>query len=148
MADYSDLPVFLIPTATSRAVRSGLYVFTGSSACTITLPNLNPSMPRPPDSRVMHFKNRGTATMTITPASGNIYDVVSVANIVLAPGEGCTLIPDNGFYSVVARNCLPKLPTASRPAWSSTYIGLTYFDTTLNKIVVAGAAAWETVTSV
>lgn len=147
MADYSDLPVFLIPTATSRAVRSGLYVFTGSSACTITLPNLNPSMARLPDSRVMHFKNRGTATMTLAISSGNFFDMVSVATIVLSPGEGCTVIPDNGFYAVVARSGLPKLATASRPAWAAAYVGLAYFDTTLNKIVVAGAAAWETVTS-
>lgn len=147
MADHSDLPIFLVSAASSRAVRSGLYVFTGSSACTMTLPNLNPSMPRPPDNRVMYFKNRGTAQLTLSPSSGAIFDGISIATLILLPGEGCVLIPDNGVYAVIARSGLPKLPTASRPAWSSVYVGFTYFDTTLNKLVIAGAAAYETVTS-
>lgn len=148
MGDYNDLPIYLIPTGSSRATKSGLYVFTGSSACTITMASVTPTMRRPPDSRLMCFKNRGSALMTIQTGSGNIFDLVSVASIVLSPGEGALLIPDNGFYSVVARDGLPKLATASRPAWSSAYVGVSYFDTTLSKIVVGGAAAWEVVTSV
>ena len=41
-----------------------------------------------------------------------------------------------------------RIPTASRPAWSAALKGCIYFDTTTNKLVVAGASAWETVTSV
>ena len=38
----------------------------------------------------------------------------------------------------------PKFPTASAPAYS---IGAMYFDTTLNKLMIGGAAGWETITS-
>lgn len=41
----------------------------------------------------------------------------------------------------------PQHPTSARPAWSSGIKGYEYFDTTLNKKVVAGASAWEVVTS-
>lgn len=148
MVDYNDLPIFLIPTATSRAVASGQYVFTGTSACTITLPNINPSVNRQRDTRLMYFKNRGTAILTITPASGNIFDVIAVASIVLAPGEAVVIIPDNVNYNVVARSGVPRIATASLPAWAAAYVGLVVFDTTANKLKVAGVAAWETVTSV
>ena len=40
-----------------------------------------------------------------------------------------------------------KLTTAQRPAWSSALEGFMYYDLTLHKLVVAGASAWETVTS-
>lgn len=142
-----DLPIFRISTASSRALITGIYVFTGSSSCTIWLPNLNPAMPDALDSRVMCFKNEGTAAMTIQASSGNIHDGVSVANIVLSPGESCVLAPENAYYAVLARSGLTKMPTASRPAWSAAMIGYTYYDTTLSKIVTAGSAAWETVTS-
>ena len=142
-----DLPIFRISTATSRALVSGIYVFTGSSACTITLPNLNPATLDASDPRVMAFKNEGSAGMTIQSASGNIFDGVSGTSIVLAPGESCVLAPENAYYAVLARSGVTKMPTASRPAWSSTMIGYVYFDTTTNKLVMAGAAAWETVTS-
>lgn len=41
-----------------------------------------------------------------------------------------------------------KMPTSARPAWSTAYVGRVYFDTTLNKLVIGGASAWEAVTSV
>jgi hypothetical protein len=48
----------------------------------------------------------------------------------------------NGLFT------LKKMATASRPAWAAGLIGGMYFDTTLNKLVVAGASDWEVVTSV
>ena len=43
---------------------------------------------------------------------------------------------------------IPSYPTAKAPTWSANAIGGVYFDTTLNKLRIAGAAGWETVTSV
>lgn len=40
-----------------------------------------------------------------------------------------------------------QIPTANRPAWAAGLRGFVYFDTTTNKLVLAGASAWETVTS-
>ncbi len=48
----------------------------------------------------------------------------------------------------VTVNGIPRMTTAARPAWAAPLIGSVYFDTTTNKLVIAGAAAWETVTSV
>lgn len=42
----------------------------------------------------------------------------------------------------------PKMTTAQKNAISSPAVGLVVFDTTLNKLCVRGASAWETVTSV
>lgn len=41
-----------------------------------------------------------------------------------------------------------QFTTAGRPAWAAGLVGSLYFDTTANKLYVAGAAAWEQVTSV
>lgn len=51
------------------------------------------------------------------------------------------LLVGNGVTNV------QKIPTASIPAWNAAYKGTVIFDTTTNKLKVAGAAAWETVTS-
>lgn len=40
-----------------------------------------------------------------------------------------------------------QIATASIPAWSAGIVGAIVFDTTANKLKVAGAAAWETITS-
>jgi hypothetical protein len=147
MSDMTDLPIYK-SAISMRALRSGVYVFTGSSAATFTLPNINPSIDRAPDARIQYFKNEGTAQLTLTPNSGNFFEIITLASIVLSPGESVVVMPTNGFYDVLARVGVPKLPTASIPAWNAVYVGLTVFDTTANKLKIAGAAAWETVTSV
>lgn len=48
---------------------------------------------------------------------------------------------DQGFI-------ISRMPTASMPAWSAAIVGRVVFDTTTSKLKVAGAAAWEAVTSV
>ena len=53
-----------------------------------------------------------------------------------APGS-----PDTPVVSFLAG------PTTSRPAWAASLKGTIFLDTTLGKINVAGAAAWEVVTS-
>ena len=42
---------------------------------------------------------------------------------------------------------IPSYPTAKAPTWSAGSGGV-YFDTTLNKLRIAGVSGWETVTSV
>jgi hypothetical protein len=46
--------------------------------------------------------------------------------------------PDNRFFP-------PAYPTAHAPTYA---VGAMYYDTTLNKLRIGGASAWETVTSV
>jgi len=145
MNAYNDLPIFR-SAISMRALIGGVYVFTGSSAATFTLPSFVPTAQRQNGERIQYFKNAGTAALTLSP-SGNLFDGVAVASIVLLPGESAIIVPDNNQHQVFRSGGLIKMPTASRPAWSAALVGLTYFDTTLNKIVVAGAAAYETVTS-
>lgn len=52
------------------------------------------------------------------------------------------------LQSVLGNNSIPQLTTAQRPAWNASLIGAVYYDLTLKKLVIAGAAAWEVVTSV
>lgn len=146
MTNYGDLPIFLVSQALHRALYSGLYVHTGTGG-TLTLPDLSSAVIGYPDSRILYIKNRGTGNWTITPATGQIYNQSAVASLVLTPGEGVILIPDNGYYVVFSASNLspPQFTTAAAPAYA---IGKWYFDTTLNKLRVGGATAWETVTSV
>jgi len=147
MSDMNDLPIYK-SAISMRALHSGVYVFTGSSAATFTLPSLNPSLDRASDVRLQYFKNEGTAQLTLTPNSGNFFEIITLASIVLAPGESVVVMPTNGFYDVLARVGVPKLPTGSLPsAAGGAYAGLVVFDTTANKLKFANATAWETVTS-
>jgi hypothetical protein len=50
------------------------------------------------------------------------------------------------IYSMtIAVDNIPKYPTAKAPTYAN---GRCYFDTTLNKLRIGGATAWETVTSI
>ena len=40
-----------------------------------------------------------------------------------------------------------RYPTASIPAWNASIKGAIVFDSTTNKLKVAGASGWETITS-
>jgi len=84
----------------------------------------------------------GTYAAKNTPRAGD-----KVWNTGTAWGVGVGLYEylSAAAWSNVGR---PKIATASRNAWASAYKGMDYFDTTLNKIVVAGGTAWEAVTSV
>lgn len=69
------------------------------------------------------YSSNGTQTLAIYGSAGNILNV----NIL-----------DGVFFPA-------QYPTASAPAYVK---GGMYFDTTLNKLRIGGASAWETVTSV
>jgi len=145
MNAYNDLPIYR-SAISMRALVGGVYVFTGTTAATFTLAGFVPTAQRQAGERIQYFKNAGTAALTLSP-SGNFFDGSVVPTITLLPGESAVIVPDNNQHQVFRSGGLIKMPTAARPAWSAALIGLTYFDTTLNKIVVAGAAAYETVTS-
>ncbi len=61
-----------------------------------------------------------------------------------ANGLPVSIYTDKGVETGIM---ISRMPTASIPAWSAALIGRVVFDTTTNKLKVAGAAAWETVTS-
>jgi len=44
-------------------------------------------------------------------------------------------------------NGIPRIAGANIPAWDASLAGSVVFDTTAGKLKVAGASAWETVTS-
>jgi hypothetical protein len=141
------LPIFISATGTARALVSGLYIYNGTGGGVINLPAVTSASLENEDGRFFYIKNRGTGNVTITPSTGQIYHQAAVANLVLTPGESIILIPDNGFYTVFGASNVspPQFTTALAPAYA---IGKWYFDTTLNKLRVGGAAGWETVTSV
>ncbi len=129
-----------------RALDSGIYIFTGTSAATFSLPNTNVSEYDAADGRFFFIKNEGTADLTVNSNSGNFFLNASVSSLVLTPGQGYILAPDNAYYAVFATHNADPLQaaTASAPAHR---VGGVYFDTTLNKLRVGGASEWETITS-
>jgi len=67
-------------------------------------------------------------------------------NIILANGTGSIRVQSNASTITFADVIMPpQAPTASAPAYVK---GGMYFDTTLNKMRIGGATAWETVTSI
>jgi hypothetical protein len=52
------------------------------------------------------------------------------------------------FSTVTTKGILlPRVPTASLPAWSATIKGMLVYNSTTNKLNFAAASAWEAVTS-
>ena len=90
----------------------------------------------------------------ITTGSGNTIlgaNVTGLAagltnNVIIANGTGSIRVQSNATTITFADVILPpQAATASAPAYVK---GGMYFDTTLNKMRIGGATAWETVTSV
>ena len=90
----------------------------------------------------------------ITTGSGNTIIGAGVTglaagltnNIILANGTGSVRVQSNATTITFADVIMPKqATTAAAPAYVK---GGMYFDTTLNKMRIGGATAWETVTSV
>ena len=90
----------------------------------------------------------------ITTGSGNTIlgaNVTGLAagltnNVIIANGTGSIRVQSNATTITFADVILPpQAVTASAPAYVK---GGMYFDTTLNKMRIGGATAWETVTSV
>ena len=80
-------------------------------------------------------------TLTITTNSGDATDA-----IILATANTERMRINNTGNSIFAGTISPQqATTASAPAYVK---GAMYFDTTLNKLRIGGATAWETVTSV
>jgi hypothetical protein len=91
----------------------------------------------------LNFYNGGVNNWQLTSnVLNNLYlwDVVNGVNsLIMTPGAG-----NNGKFSLASVFYPVQAATASAP----TYVkGGMYFDTTLNKLCIGGATAWETVTS-
>ena len=99
----------------------------------------------------------GTAFTTFTHNNSNIaFRILSNSVIELNPIAGNVLV---GTTTDVASSKLtvesttqgflpPRMTTTQKNAIASPATGLVVFDTTLNKLCVRGASAWETITSV
>jgi hypothetical protein len=99
----------------------------------------------------------GTAFTTFTHNNSNIaFRILSNSVIQLNPIAGNVLV---GTTTDVASSKLtvesttqgflpPRMTTTQKNAIASPATGLVVFDTTLNKLCVRGASAWETITSV
>lgn len=91
----------------------------------------------------------GNMTLNITPVGSiiNIHATGSLGlggyndyQLVLGPNGGVGSVSINGTYVLFP----VQASTASAPAY---VLGGIYFDTTLNKLRIGGATAWETITS-
>lgn len=85
--------------ATLTLDRSGsVFVFTGTSATTWTLPAVSAST----TGLSYVIKNRGSAAITLGVASsGNLYNTASTATITIAAGASATVFCDGTYWSVL-----------------------------------------------
>lgn len=74
-----------------------VWIFSGSSAATWTLPALSGN------TDLFYFiKNRGSATITLTRAgSDNLYTTASVTSLVINPGEAYEISNDGSFWNIL-----------------------------------------------
>ena len=91
--------------------------------------------------------NSGSGGACSLSASSNDLVLSGYAQTVLQTNNGATALTlDSSQNATFAGTVKPQLATtAGAPAYVK---GAIYFDTTLNKLRVGGAAAWETITSV
>lgn len=91
------VPQAVIPTSATSltlAVTTSMYVFTGSSAATWTLPAVAGN-----SGYDFLLVNRGTATVTVQRAgSDNIYQLSAVTSVILGPGDSRTLVDDGTYW--------------------------------------------------
>jgi len=84
-------------------------------------------------------------TLNASTTSGLVQTADTSGNFSLQ-SNGTTTLAMTGSNMAVTGTISPQLAaTASAPAYVK---GAIYFDTTLNKLRVGGATAWETITSV
>lgn len=90
-----------VSSAALRVTTPGIYVFTGSSAVSWAVANGDPTSPRRIGASYWIVKNRGTAILTLTPATGNFYDDASSTSVQIAPGGGMIIFWDGTFQSML-----------------------------------------------
>lgn len=85
-------------TTLTLAITSSMYVFTGSSSATWTLPPVSGN-----SGFGFVLDNRGTAAVSIVPnGSDHIYHNSSVTSIVLGPGDSRTLVDDGTYWNTTS----------------------------------------------
>ena len=82
-----------------------------------------------------------------TPSSGTVTNLTGTASININGSVGATTPSTGKFTTITASGLITpqQATTAGAPAYVK---GVIYFDTTLNKMRVGGATAWETITSI
>lgn len=103
----SDLPICTFTGASMKAPRSGIYIYMGSSAATVTLSvgygglGLGED-----DARYWTIKNSATAAVTLTVAlvAGTFWDTSSsVSTLSLTQGQAVTVAYDGTYYHVTSK---------------------------------------------
>jgi hypothetical protein len=96
-----------------------------------------------PNGYVSKSGDTMTGALTVSPyvVTPIVISGASRLRLAVAAGatDGCGIVATTNVFLPV------QAPTASAPAYVK---GGIYFDTTLNKLRVGGATAWETITSV
>lgn len=97
----NELPVFVFSRASMKGDSDGIYVFTGSGACAMTMgPGSTPQIFGIDTAGIRIIKNRGSATVTVT---ANIFDAAAVASLAITAGQGVVFVWDGTYWSTVGK---------------------------------------------
>lgn len=114
----NELPFFVFSRAGMKADADGIYVFTGSGACALTVADGSIQLINGVDTSGLRLiKNRGTANVTIT---ATLYESAAVASIVVAPGQSALLAWDGTKWCVIASQALALATAASLASYYAT----------------------------
>lgn len=84
-------------TLTLSTTSTAVYIFSGTSAATWTLPALTGNT-----NKIYFIKSRGTALLTLVPAGAdNLYTTSSVTSLVINPGESYIVVNDSSFWLIL-----------------------------------------------
>jgi hypothetical protein len=100
------------------------YVFTGSSATTLTVPAISGTT-----GVFFWIENRGTATVTLSNSSAIIYFTSAVTSHALAAGAGVGILSDGTYWNIIstdaANNMVGTLPVANGGTGQTSLTSLT-----------------------
>lgn len=97
----NELPVFVFSRASMKGDTDGVYVFTGSGACAMTVALGSAQQISGIDnSGIRVIKNRGSATLTVT---ATIFDTAIAASLALTSGQGVVLVWDGTYWCTVGK---------------------------------------------
>ena len=87
-----------VTSSTTTLASQTYYIFSGSAAVAWTLPSMVANV-----GRMYFVKNRGSANVTVTAASGQyIYAAASAGTYVVSAGESAMFVSDGAFWNVMA----------------------------------------------
>lgn len=97
----NELPVFVFSRTSMKADSDGIYVFTGSGACAMTMTlGSAPQISGLDSAGVRIIKNRGSATITVT---ATIFDTAIAASLAITAGQGVIFVWDGTYWCTVGK---------------------------------------------